>query len=225
VSTPQTYTITSTDEYSTLDGSKRFTFTAGTVIPMSLAIEMGLTGAGYDAPVYFTEAETAVITAGELSFHESLHFAMTAANLTIGTANTAALNLFRLARPVTVNKVRIYVGTTDAAGFVDVGYYQSDGTTLTPLWRSGSTAIGATNAVQEFSPTSFELPAGVDLYEALVTSSTTATFRGGSSGGPSLGLYGKRLVAVASALPLPASITLASTTASNRLFWIYAGPA
>jgi hypothetical protein len=224
VSTPQTYTITETNEYSTTDGSKRFTFTAGTVIPMSLAIEMGLEGAGYDDPVWFTEnEETAIrdLANTGLGFFMSWPWAATAGVANAGSANAATLMRFRLAEDVPVAKVAIGIGAQ--SGNVDVGFFTSDGTTATPLWRSGSTPVAAVG-YQEFTPTPFTLPAGTDLYAVLAADNTVATFRVATTGASSA-KYGNLLLTMASAFPLPSSFTLASGGATNRLFWIYAGPA
>lgn len=63
MSTPQTYTIQSDGIYVSPDGKKSFQFDQGTVVPMSLAIEFGLPGAGYDPVPVFDSAEIAAIEA------------------------------------------------------------------------------------------------------------------------------------------------------------------
>lgn len=55
--TPQTYTIAETGTYRTTDGRRSFYLVAGTVIPMSLAIDMGLDGAGYVTPPVYSTAQ------------------------------------------------------------------------------------------------------------------------------------------------------------------------
>jgi hypothetical protein len=164
VSTPQTYTITETNEYSTTDGSKRFTFTAGTVIPMSLAIEMGLEGAGYDDPVWFTENQTAAIvdavrTQGVLSTVDETLAA--GAAIVANTVYLAALNSALHTEPI--DGLTHVVGGT-GGGNVAAGLYTYDGTTFTRVAHSGVVATGAINTAQRLSFTAYTPDPSARLY-------------------------------------------------------------
>jgi hypothetical protein len=168
-----------------------------------------------------TDLAEAAIAATALPFFMSWPWAATGGAANAGAANAATLQRFQLAQDVTVAKVAIHIGTQ--SGNVDVGFFSSDGTTATPLWRSGSTAVAAAG-FQEFTPTPFTLPAGEDLYAVLAADNTTATFRVAALGGPSA-KYGNLLLNMTTSFPLPSSFTLASGGITNRHFWIYAGPA
>jgi hypothetical protein len=225
VSTPQTYTITETNEYSTTDGSKRFTFTAGTVIPMSLAIEMGLEGAGYDDPVYFTDNEQAAILS--LAGAQPNYLSTIPLDEVVGTgtmsANRAYLVHFRVGQPVSFGKGTIFVAT--AAGNADTGVYQSDGTTATRLASNGGTAVTGTGAVQSLTFTTVECVPGVDYYGALaLTDGTTAAIARLTGLNANITILGRRLVSFASSYPLPASFTLASGTGSSTLPLLFLEP-
>lgn len=61
--TPQFFEIPSTGTYRTTDGRASYFFIEGAMIPMYLAIALGLPGAGYDAMPVFNSAEQAAIVA------------------------------------------------------------------------------------------------------------------------------------------------------------------
>ncbi|MCB1512452.1 MAG: hypothetical protein KDJ36_16250, partial [Hyphomicrobiaceae bacterium] len=59
--TPTTYTMLSTGTFRMTDGSAAYRFTAGDIIPMQLAIALGLPGAGYTERSVFNATEEAEI--------------------------------------------------------------------------------------------------------------------------------------------------------------------
>lgn len=59
--TPTTFTITESGTYRTTDGRAAYWFEAGTIIPMYLAIALGIEGAGYVASPVFNSDQTAAI--------------------------------------------------------------------------------------------------------------------------------------------------------------------
>jgi hypothetical protein len=134
VSTPQTYTITEDGRYATTDGSEVYTFTAGTVIPMSLAIDMGLEGAGYDDPVWFTANEEAAIDdraalldpwiAGryyDIGMMDSL-----GANATTTiTVNTLYATLLKIPYRLNIDQLAVYIQTLAAAASIRLGLYEN----------------------------------------------------------------------------------------------------
>lgn len=58
---PQTFAVPSTGFFKTADGKQSFYFTEGTIIPMYLAIAMGMPGAGYTPVTEFSSAQQAAI--------------------------------------------------------------------------------------------------------------------------------------------------------------------
>jgi hypothetical protein len=61
MSTPQFFEIPSTGTYRLTDGTAAYQFTEGDMIPMSLAIALGIDGAAYDAvPVFDAEEEAEI---------------------------------------------------------------------------------------------------------------------------------------------------------------------
>lgn len=123
----------------------------------------------------------------------------------------------------TLTQVSIYIGT--ANGNVDVGLYASDGTTLTEVASTGSTATAGTNAVQTIPLASSVLPVlGQDYYALLISDSATLTL-GRYVGVPGINLIDKvavtKAVTYATDSGLPASATLASlTTGIGNTTWI-----
>jgi hypothetical protein len=192
VSTPQTYTITETNEYSTTDGSKRFTFTAGTVIPMSLAIDMGLTGAGYDDPVYFTANEQAAIdkAAALMPFVETFPAHMVNAPVASMAADYLYFCRVRVGAALTIDTMTYEVGV--AAGNVDLGVYTESGGTWTRVARTGVTAAAGATALQSIAlESAYTLEPGIDYYLTLACDNATLTVsRAGVNGVTSF--YGYR---------------------------------
>jgi hypothetical protein len=119
------------------------------------------------------------------------------------SANRAILTPMRLPEIVTVTKLYWYNGAT-VSGNVDCGIYTADGRLVV---STGSTAQAGTSAGQEVNITDTQIGPGI-YYLALALSSATGTiFRTA----PTLAfLKAMGLLQIASAVPLPASATLAA---------------
>lgn len=130
-------------------------------------------------------------------------------------ANQVYLSKFRVGKAITIHTLVIYVAA--AAGNVDLGIYSSDGTTLTKVGSTGSTAVvgsGATQSIALQADTS--LTPGVDYYLAAEFSTGTTISVHRSQINNLIGEIDKRAVSVAGgAFPLPATIPLASTSGTS----------
>jgi hypothetical protein len=127
-----------------------------------------------------------------------------------GTANLARGYPFYLSEPALVAKVWWFNGAT-ASGNIDVGVYTLDGT---KLFSSGAQAQGTINVIQEFDITDFQLGRGA-YYAAISCSSATATL---FSNGYNLHFAKAHgWWQMATAHPLPTSVTLAAM--SSSILW------
>jgi hypothetical protein len=72
-----------------------------------------------------------------------------------------------------MTKLSVFIGT--ASGNVDVGIYSSDGTTLTRLVSSGSTAAAGASAVQTITVASAALVPSFSYYLAVAPDNATVT--------------------------------------------------
>lgn len=126
---------------------------------------------------------------------------------TLGGANVAHLQRFRVARSITISKLGVYIGAT-SAGNVDAGIYTSDGTTWTRIAANGGTPAGTASTMQELSLTAtVTLVPGIDYWAAFVGSDGTLTVgRVNASLGNWSG-HGNRVISKASSYPLPSTIT------------------
>jgi hypothetical protein len=146
------------------------------------------------------------------AFVESYNPCATAGAAGTLTANQALLVLVRVARPMTVSTITVYVGT--ASGNIDAGLYESDGTTWTRLASAGSTAASGTNALQTLTLGSpVTLIPGKDYWLAFAADNGTVTVtRISGTSGPNG--RGNRAIFKASSFPLPATITALSAASS-----------
>lgn len=130
---------------------------------------------------------------------------LTPASGAYGVANDAVFTPLYLQWPVRVKRLWVANGAT-VNGNLDVGIYSVGGTRLV---SAGTTAQSGSNALQFFDIADLLLGAGA-YYLAVAFSSTTATlFRGA----PALGRVRQMgLAKMASAMPLPATVTLAVPT-------------
>jgi len=122
------------------------------------------------------------------------------------TANRAYLIPFHLDEPITVTKLFCANGAT-ASGNVDVGIYSED---FTKIISSGSTAQAGTNTLQIFDVTDTTIGPG-DFYLAIAIDNGTGTIFNQNIGTTVSNREG--LLQMASAFPLPATITPATTSA------------
>src|SRR5690349_5631390 len=94
-------------------------------------------------------------------------------------ANQATFHRIRVSKSITVSQMTIFVAT--ASGNIDLGIYQSDGTTLTRLASTGSTAVAGTNAIQTINlSASVTTQPGIDYYLACSRDNATAAIARGS---------------------------------------------
>lgn len=122
------------------------------------------------------------------------------------TANRAYLIPFHIQEPITVTKLFCANGAT-ASGNVDVGIYSSS---FVRIASSGSTAQAGTNTLQIFDITDITIGPG-DFYLAIALNNGTGTIFSQNVGvtiGNRIGL-----LQMASAFPLPATITPATVSA------------
>lgn len=130
-----------------------------------------------------------------------------AASATYPAANRALLVPFHIEMPILITLLLSANGAT-ASGNIDVGIYSAD---FTRIVSAGSTAQSGTNAAQTFNIADVILGAG-DYYLAVAMDNTTGTlFR------QNLGVQPTRRAGVlqmASAFPLPATITPATIASS-----------
>ena len=135
------------------------------------------------------------------------------------SANNGFLALVRVAKPIKVSTIKIFVGT--ASGNVDAGVYSSDGTTATRLASAGSTAAAGANAIQTLAlSTPVTLQPGVDYYLAFAPDNATVAIGRASATGAVVAL-GNRALTKATSFPLPASFTLASMAGTNFVPWLF----
>jgi hypothetical protein len=131
--------------------------------------------------------------------------------LAVLVADQAELSRVSLFSPVTIDSIKILVGTQ--SGNVDVGVYRFDGTNYVRLASSGSTAVGATG--QQILTLTSAVTVQDGDYLAVAVNNGTATLRlmthiGSSFVGTPINLS----LAKATSFPLPASIS--SPSAGSR---------
>lgn len=122
-------------------------------------------------------------------------------------ANDAIFLPVALTRPILVKRLFCHNGSV-VSGNVDMGIYSVDGVRLVSI---GSTAQAGTSALQFFNTTDIYLSPG-QYYLAVVLSSTTGRLGRIAPGTLRMQHYG--IYKMASALPLPATVTFATVTAS-----------
>lgn len=135
-------------------------------------------------------------------------FSIGAVSSGVLTANRAYLIPFHLEEPITITKLFCANGAT-ASGNVDVGIYSSD---FTKIISSGSTAQAGTNDLQVFDVTDTTIGPG-DFYLAVALDNGTGTVFTQNL----TVAIGRRsgLLQMASAFPLPATITPATISAGT----------
>lgn len=95
------------------------------------------------------------------------------------TANTGVFVKFQLEKARTATGLRIGVGA--ASGNAKAGIYRLDGSTLTQVALSASTALAGTNAPQDIPfASAVQLQAGVTYYAFLALDNATATIARGT---------------------------------------------
>lgn len=156
----------------------------------------------------------------QFPFVETIPFSVVSGNAAPG-ANFPAFYRKRVAKAITVSNITIYVATQ--VGNIDVGIYQSDGTTLTKIASSGSTAVGSASAKQVVALTaSVSLVPGVDYYFAVVADNTSSIGRTAALISTAIGAVDNMALTKALAFPLPATSTLASLSGIASIFWMRA---
>lgn len=136
------------------------------------------------------------------------------------SANAVFVRRIRVAKPVKVSQVSVFVVT--ASGNLDIAVYSSDGSTLTKLASTGSTAVSGTNALQDIAFAFTFLP-GVDYYLAIAVDNGTASlWRVSVSGTNTANILsrGEQALFKASSFPTPSSITISGMSATGSSTWM-----
>jgi hypothetical protein len=118
-------------------------------------------------------------------------------------ANAALFYPFRVPQPVVITELWVVNGTV-VSGNVDIGIYDINGVLLV---SAGSTLHAGTSVIQTFNVTDTVIGGGI-FYIALTFDNAVARYFG------MLGFNRVHGVLEASAFPLPATVTLATTTRS-----------
>lgn len=134
-----------------------------------------------------------------------------------------------LSVPLVAAVARVYVGIT--GDNLDIGVYSSDGTTLTLITSTGSTAVGASTTIQSVNLLApFTLQPGVSYFTGFGVSATTGSIGIGaamsnvviSAAGP-VAEYGRK----ASGFPIATnatSIAHSALTTITQVFWVRLSP-
>ena len=127
------------------------------------------------------------------------------------SANRAVGYPFILPEPRTLLQMYVQNGAT-ASGNLDMGVYRPDGTKLVSM---GATAQSGTSAIQLLDVTDTVLPAHTLLYVWLAVDNTTATVVRWTAGANIGQIRATGIVQMASAYPLPSTITPAAVSTSH----------
>jgi hypothetical protein len=127
----------------------------------------------------------------------------------------------RVQPALSVTKLSVFIGT--ASGNVDVGIYSSDGTTLTRLVSSGSTAAAGASAVQTITVASAALVPSFSYYLAVAPDNAIVTI-GRVAITSAISALGKRVQAFTSGFPLPSTLTLSSGVNTSNCPFIFGEP-
>lgn len=139
----------------------------------------------------------------------------------VGVANMVFLTWFRVAKPVTVQRCTISVSVQ--SGNLDVGLYASDGTNLTRLGSSGSTACAAPGAQTITLGSTITLVPGIDYYAAIAPDNATASF-GRISGVAVPASTNTKSMQKATSFPLPASLAISGLSSASVSYWLAWAP-
>ncbi|MCC6314207.1 MAG: DUF4082 domain-containing protein [Thermomicrobiales bacterium] len=142
------------------------------------------------------------------------------------TANQAYLVRFRVAKPITVANIRVFVGSA-TSGNLDAGLYTLNGTTWTRIASAGSTAAGTASTMQTLALTAaVTLVPGVDYWVAFAADNATVTILvtaiSLSGAGTMYSIDNMSLTKTAS-FPLPATLTSLAGVATMVMTRLVAG--
>lgn len=138
---------------------------------------------------------------------------------TFPSANAVVFVRVRVSRSLVISTMRTFIGT--ASGNIDIGVYQSDGTTLTRLSSTGSTPASGTNAIQAIALASPVTPSpGIDYYFAVAADNTTVTLAR-SAGTTVISAIGAQVMTLAASFPLPSTIALGSASGTSYSVWLH----
>jgi hypothetical protein len=136
---------------------------------------------------------------------------MSTSDLAWPTANLAIYCPVLVPEPTIVTKMAVQIGSA-TSGNLDLGVYDEAGVRLV---STGSTAVGSASTLQVEDVTDTLLTPGT-YYLAIACDNTTARFLTGGFAAQSATGYAKGLRQETSAMPLPSTATLTSTTAPQR---------
>lgn len=158
----------------------------------------------------------------DVSFIEPVSL-LSSAETSVGATNTAWLSRFRVAAPLTIDTISIYIGSNNS-GNVDAGIYEASGSDLTLSASAGTTAAGTVSTVQDLTLSrSVPLSPGTDYWLAVGNSASALhlSFSPASGGMPaSAASLLNRWLKKSSSFPLPA--TIASPSAADFAVWAVA---
>lgn len=137
------------------------------------------------------------------------------------SANNAYCARVFVRSPMPFTKLSCFIGT--ASGNIDIGAYVSDGTTLTRLRSTGSTAAAGASAVQTLTVASTDVPIGWSLYFAVAPDNATVTI-GRVAITSAIAALGKRVQAFTSGFPLPSTLTLSAGVNTSNCPFIFGEP-
>jgi hypothetical protein len=136
MSTPTTYTVPQSKVWLSPDGKDSFWFYAGDVIPMALAIRMGMPGAGYaDGPYFSAQEQQAILDLAGSAVPAQLltHFIRDYDNRTAAPGTETTLSIFdmtiygaliRVEEPgKRISRLGVRVTTAVAGATVRLGIY------------------------------------------------------------------------------------------------------
>lgn len=156
---------------------------------------------------------------GQFDFIDSHHIGQQQSTAAL-TADTSYFRLFRLARPLVIDRSRQYLGGTQTGNMI-ADLYSSDGVTLTRLCTSGTVAVGATGGKQDLTWTAITIPAGRNLYHRFAISSATPTVARGIHSVTFVGGSGQQLLQLASTFDPGATVALADLANSAISVWFH----
>lgn len=130
------------------------------------------------------------------------------------SANSACLVRVKAPRSITVAKL-VWIASTQSGNY-DIGLYDNAGGRL---WSKGSTASPTSGTITETVSPAVVIPKGSVFHVAIAADNATATFRGVTLASAEITktLTGiPSAVTVAASFPLPATITIGTTTVTRN---------
>lgn len=186
---------------------------------------------GLDLIPGFGLSEEAVDAAIAAAVVDPFPYAETVSSNLVSAASTTTANAAILIElparftPLTIAKIRLYIGTNSGGLNVDAGVYTFDGTTWTFRASSGSTAAGASGTLQTLTMTTpYVWDGRTRCYLAVAPDNATLAIGAApSSASLTVGAQDNRMVIRGSSFPLASQFSSATGLAgASRPFWLRA---